>query len=76
MKGCPRRSSGGISRFQNLRLTSFEIANMNMNIPTDELLNIIESSCQNNDVESLKPDILKLLKVVIDQNYFQFMDQT
>jgi hypothetical protein len=46
------------------------------NIPTDELLTIIESACKNNeDEEGLKRDILKLLKVVIDQNYFQFMDQ-
>ena len=47
------------------------------NIATDELLTIIESVCKNNYVEEgLKRDILKLLKVVIDQNYFQFMDQT
>ena len=47
------------------------------NIPTDELLIIIESTCNNNDdEEGLKRDILKLLKVVIDQNYFQFMART
>ena len=46
------------------------------NIPTDELLTI-ESACKKNDVEgSLKRDSLKLLKVVIDQSYFQFMNQT
>ena len=47
------------------------------NIPTDELLTIIESAHINNDVEEgLKGDSLKLLKVVIDQNYFRFMNQT
>ena len=50
---------------------------MYTNIPTDELLTIIQSACKNNDVEGgLKRDILKLLRVVIDQNYCQFMDQT
>jgi hypothetical protein len=50
---------------------------MYTNIPTEELLTIIETACINNEVEDgLKRDILKLLRVVIDQNYFQFMDQT
>jgi len=50
---------------------------MYTNIPTEELLTIIESACKNNDVEKgLKRGILKLLKFVINQNYFQFMDQT
>ena len=49
---------------------------MYKNIPTDELLTIIESAHINNDVEeSLKRDSLKLLKVVIDQTYFRFMNQ-
>jgi hypothetical protein len=62
---------------QNLRLASFDISNMHTNIPTEELLTIIESACKNNNVEEgLKRDILKLLKVVTDQNYFQFMDKT
>ena len=47
------------------------------NIPTDELLAIIEAACNNNEVEKdLKCDILKLLKVIIEQNYFQFMGKT
>jgi hypothetical protein len=50
---------------------------MYTNIPTRELLTIIESACINNGVENnLKQDILKLLRVIIDQNYFQFTDQT
>jgi hypothetical protein len=47
------------------------------NIPTDELLTIIESACNNYDVEEgLKRNILKLLTVVIDQNYFHFTGRT
>jgi hypothetical protein len=62
---------------QNLKLASFDISNMYTNIPTDELLTIIESACENNVVEeALKHDIIKLLKVIVDQNYFQFMGQT
>ena len=50
---------------------------MYTNIPTDELLTIIETTCKNYDVEEgLKRDILKLLKIVTDQNYFQFMGHT
>jgi hypothetical protein len=49
---------------------------MYTNIPTDELLTIIESACEKNVEEGLKHDIIKLLKVIMDQNYFQFMGQT
>jgi hypothetical protein len=50
---------------------------MYTNIPTGELLTIIESACTNNEVEdTLKQDILKLLRLILDQNYFQFMDKT
>ena len=50
---------------------------MYTNIPTDELLTIIESACNNNGVgKDLKRDILKLLTVIIEQNYFQFMGKT
>jgi len=50
---------------------------MYANIPTDELLTFIESACNNNEVgKDLKRDTLKLLKVIIEQNYFQFMGKT
>jgi hypothetical protein len=50
---------------------------MYTHIPTGELLTIIESACTNNEVkDNLKQDILKLLRLVLDQNYFQFMDKT
>ena len=50
---------------------------MYTNIPTDEFLTTVKSACENNIVEEgLKHDIMKLLKVIMDQNCFQFMGQT
>ena len=61
----------------NLRLASFEISNMYTNIPTHELLSIIDTACNNNLVEeSLKRDIINLSKIIINQNYLQFEDMT
>lgn len=62
---------------QNLKLPSFDIMNMYTNIPTSELLIIIDKACQNNNIKNcLKLDIIKLSKTIIDQNYFQFLDKT
>jgi hypothetical protein len=62
---------------QNLRLASFDISNMYTNIPTDELIKIIKTACQNNNIEdNLTRNIIKLSKTIIDQNYFQFLDKT
>jgi hypothetical protein len=61
----------------NLRLTSFDITNMYTNIPTNELLDIINSVCNNNCIEgNLKHDILNLSKIIMDQNYFNFEYKT
>jgi hypothetical protein len=61
----------------NLRLTSFDITNLYTNIPTRELLTIIDAACNNNYVEeNLKHDIMKLSRIVINHNYFQFKDKT
>jgi hypothetical protein len=50
---------------------------MYTNIPTNELLTIIDMTCQNNYVdENTKQNIIKLSKTIIDQNYFQFQDLT
>jgi hypothetical protein len=62
---------------QNLRLSSFDVTSMCTNISTSELVTIIDKACQNNYVEnSLKLDIIKLSKTIIDQNYFQFSGKT
>jgi hypothetical protein len=48
---------------------------MYTNIPTHELLSIIDTACNNDLVEdSLKRDIINLSKTIINQNYFQFQD--
>jgi hypothetical protein len=61
----------------NLRLASFDITNMYTNIPTNELLDIINSVYNNNYIErNLKHDILKLSKIIMDQNYFHFENKT
>ena len=60
-----------------LRLVSFDISNMHTNIPTYELLSIIDTACNNNLVEErLKRNIIHLLKSIIEQNYFQFEELT
>jgi hypothetical protein len=50
---------------------------MHTNIPTGELIRIIEIACQNNCIESnLKSDVIKLINTILDQNYFQFHGKT
>jgi hypothetical protein len=49
---------------------------MYTNIPKNELLDIINSACNNNYIEgNLKHDILKLHKIIMNQNYFNFEDK-
>jgi hypothetical protein len=51
------------------------ITNMYSNIPTNELITIINKFCEANNIENrLKQDILKILKTIIDQNFFRFQD--
>ena len=50
---------------------------MYTNIPTIELLRIIDTACQDNYIdENIKQSIIKLTKTIIDQIYFQFIDKT
>jgi hypothetical protein len=52
---------------QKLKLASFDISNMYTNIPTEELIQIITTACQNNNTEdNLKQDIINLSKTIID----------
>jgi len=56
-----------------LRLASFDISNMFTNIPTKELITVIELTCQNNYIdENMTRDLTKLAKTLITQNYFRF----
>jgi hypothetical protein len=62
---------------RNLRLASLDITNMYPNIPTSELITIIDRAYLNNPIENdLKRDIIKLTKTIIEQNCFQFCRRT
>jgi hypothetical protein len=50
---------------------------MYANVPTKELLKIIDELCHNNCVDvNTKENLVTLTKTVIDQNYFQFQNTT
>jgi len=54
---------------------SFDITNMYTNIPTDKLVDIIESLCEKHMInEKLRQEITKVSKIIIRQNYFQFLN--
>ena len=61
----------------DLRLASLDISNMYTNIPTNELLDIIENTCKNNNLEpTIRQEILHLTRLVVTQNYFKLQDKT
>jgi hypothetical protein len=64
----------GIPYNQNIKLASFDITNMYMNIPTHDLITIINEICQNSYVDNIRTDIIKLTKIIVNQNYFQFLN--
>jgi hypothetical protein len=50
---------------------------MYSNVPTNELLTILENICENNNVERERArDIMKIAQELIKQNYFQYQDTT
>jgi hypothetical protein len=61
----------------DLRLASLDVSNMYTNIPTNELLVIIENACKNNNLEpSIRQEILRLTRLIVTQNYFKFQNKT
>jgi hypothetical protein len=61
----------------NLKLASLDISNMYTNIPTEELLNIIDIMCNKHNIEgTLKFEITEISKLIIAQNCFKFRDET
>jgi len=63
------------SHDHNIKFASFDITNMWSNIPTNELVRIINQLWERNNLEDrLKHDIIKISQVIIDQNYFRFQD--
>jgi hypothetical protein len=58
-----------------LRLASLDINNMYANIPTNELTPHITALCNwYNKGKEIEQEIIKLTKVILKQNYFQFND--
>ena len=61
----------------NLRSASLDISNMYTNTPIKELLNITESTRENNGLEfTLKQEILRITRLIVTQNYFKFQNKT
>ena len=59
----------------NIKLASFDVTNMYINIPTDKFPNIIQSLCSINHINPTKQsEILHLCSVIINQSYFKFND--
>jgi len=60
-----------------LKLASLDISNMYTNIPTKELIRIINSICKNHNIEdTITREIIAITNLIIMQNYFSFQDKT
>jgi predicted GIY-YIG superfamily endonuclease len=62
-----------VSITSNSRLVSFDISNLYTNIPVNETVELIECRLMNNGLDRIYVNqIVKLLKIVLKQNYFRF----
>jgi hypothetical protein len=60
---------------QNIRLASFDVKNMYTNIPTSELPKILKTICTLQDMTTtFTRELIKLVRLVLKQNYFSFVD--
>jgi hypothetical protein len=60
-----------------MKFASLDLTNMYSNVPTNELMTILENICENNNVgRETAHDIMKIAQVLIKQNYFQYQDTT
>jgi hypothetical protein len=58
------------------KLFSFDITNMYINIPQDELIKIINNALEyNNFPRNKKQELITLVNTILNQNYIQHMDQ-
>jgi hypothetical protein len=61
----------------NLRMASLDINNMYTNIPTNDLIQIIEKWCDLFNVDtSVKQEILKITSLLVRHNHFEFKEKT
>jgi len=64
-----------IPQGQYMKFASFDISNMYSNIPTGELMTILNELCNANDVDGkTTQEIMRITQTLINQNYFQFQD--
>jgi hypothetical protein len=56
------------------RICSFDIENIYTNIPRKDVINIINNILENNtEIQfNVRNEIIYILKIVMEQNYFQF----
>ena len=60
-----------------LKLASLDISNMYTNIPTKDLINIINNLCKNHNIEdTVTREIIFITNLIITQNHFSFQDKT
>jgi hypothetical protein len=66
----------GIPYKQDLKLVSFDIENMYSNIPTDELVKIIEELCIEQALDGKTTnELIKISHTILEQNYFEFQNR-
>ena len=62
---------------RNMKFASLDLTNMYSNVPTNELMTILKNICENNNIEKKTArDIMKITRVLIQQNYFQYQNTT
>jgi hypothetical protein len=65
-----------INTHKNIKMCSFDIKNMYTNIPLNELTNIIHTTLTRNNIPNdYKKEIMTLVNVTLQQNYFQHNDE-
>jgi hypothetical protein len=60
---------------EDTRICSFDIKNMYTNIPKSDTLNIIKNITNRNQNTINQNELLETLKIIMEQNYFQFNQQ-
>jgi len=64
-----------IPQGQYMKFASFNISSMYSNIPTEELMTILNELCNANDVDAKTTyEILRITQTLVNQNYFRFQD--
>jgi len=57
----------------NLQFVSLDITNMYSNVPTGDLICVIDLICDQQLIDGkVKHELINLSKVILEQNYFQF----